>query len=85
MLRQALLVKNRSGLQGCENWQFNKTKQTAKPSNRNQGQKLWAVRKQKILEKNNLMKIIMNSKSEVFYFSWCFSIVMVHLEVLDCP
>lgn len=40
MQRQALLVKNQSCLQGCEKWQFNKTNQTAKPSNRNQGQKL---------------------------------------------
>lgn len=40
MLRQAWLVKNQSGLQGYENCQFNKTKQTARPSNRKQGQKL---------------------------------------------
>lgn len=40
MLRQALLAKNQSGLQGCEYWQFNKINRTAKPSNRNQGQKL---------------------------------------------
>lgn len=40
MLRQAWLVKNQSGLQACENCQFNKTKQTARPSNRNKGQKL---------------------------------------------
>lgn len=82
-----LAVKTQSGLQGCEYWQFSKTNWTAKPSNRNQGQKisLQAVKKQKTLKKSNLMKIIMNSKNEVFCFSWCFSLVMVHMEVLDCP
>lgn len=40
VLSQALLAKNWSGLQRCENWQFNETKQIANPSNRNQGEKL---------------------------------------------
>lgn len=30
------------------------------------------------------MTIIMNINNEIFCFSWCFSLVMVHMEVLDC-